>query len=448
MATCGQAILSSKATTQYPGRTLKIRFLNSLITVTCLALLMLTSGGVRAQVNVVTGHNDISRTGQNLNETVLTPANVNPAQFGKLFSQSLTAIPTAQPLYVSQVTIPGKGVHNVVYVATTGDAVYAFDGNDNGGVDANPLWHVSLLTNTTPSGTYTAQYGVTGTPVIDLTSNTMYLVSAENQGAATIARLHALDITTGAEKFGGPVQIQASIPGTGSGSSGGTLTFNPAIQRQRPGLLLLNGVVYIAFGSINDNGPWHGWLFSYNAKSLAQLDVLCTSANGSGGGMWMGGSGLAAEVNNPAKPYGRMFVTTGNGTYTASTPYSTTMSYGMSVLDLDLTGGVMTVQDLFTPFDWSYRSAQDADLGSGGPVLLPTQTTASGKTLNPLVQIGKTGIIYILDRNSLGGFNASGDQVVQEVPTAPSNGKGWGAGIWGTSAYWNGNVYDGGTDPS
>ena len=435
-------------------------------------LLLLAGGRAVGQVSVLTAHNDIARTGQNLNETVLTPSNVNPTQFGRLFTQQVSGKIQGQPLYVPQVAIPNKGTHNVVYVGTTTDWVYAFDADTNGGINANPLWKISLLTNTAAAGTYTANFGVVGTPVIDPTTNTMYLVSSESfvasSGSQTptyVARLHALNITTGAETEAGPIQIQASVPGTGSGSVGGMLTFNPQIHQQRPGLLLLNGVVYAAFGSDGaDDGSWHGWLFSFNEATLQQLDVFCTSANGIGAGMWMGGSGLAAEVNNPAKPYGRMFVSTGNGTYTASSPYTSTMSYGLSVLDFDLTGGQMTVEDAFTPYNEAVLDGQDADLGSGGPLSLPTQTLASGATLNPLVEIGKSGMIYILDRDNnvdgsnnlateyspagLGGFNAAGDQVVEEFQTPITAGLNWGAGVWGTEAYWNNNIYSGGTNPS
>ncbi len=416
-------------------------------------------------MNVLTAHNDIARTGQNLNETILTPSNVSPALFGKLFTQPVSGKIQAQPLYASQLAIPGKGIHNVVYVATSTDWVYAFDADTNGGINANPLWKVSLLTNTTPAGTYTTNFGVVGTPVIDLNTNTMYLASSENQGSTYVARLHALDITTGAEKAGSPLLIHASIPGAGSGSVAGVLTFDPRIHQQRPGLLLLNGVLYVAFGSDGaDDGSWHGWIFSFSEAPLQQLNVFCTSANGIGAGIWMGGSGLAAEVNNPAKPYGRMFVTTGNGTNTASYPYSNSMSYGMSVLDLDLTGGQMTVEDEFTPYNEASLNGQDADLGSGGPVLLPTQTLATGNILNPLVEIGKSGVIYILDRDNntdgsnnpateyspagLGGFNPASDQIAQEYQTPITAGLNWGAGVWGTEAYWNNTIYSGGTNPS
>jgi hypothetical protein len=401
----------------------------------------------RAQVSVLTEHNDIARTGQNVNETILTPANVNATNFGKLFSQTLVGGTHAQPLYVPDVTIPGKGPHNVVYVATVADYVYAFDADSNGGIAASPLWSVLLTSITAPTGPYTVNTGVTSTPVIDPTTNTMYLTSNEYLGTAAVFRIHALDITTGAEKFGGPYLIQASVAGTGSGSSGGVLTFDPTYLRQRPALLLLNGIVYLGFGSISDNGPWHGWVMSYNAATLQQIAVFCVSPNGSGGGIWMSGSGLAAEVNDPNKPYGRMFLATGNGDYTATSPYTSSMDYGMSVLNLDLTGGVPTVQDEFTPYNEALLDSEDGDLGSGGPILLPPFTLSSGGTLNALAQIGKSGDIYLLNRNNLGGFNASGDQITQSVQTPEGGGNNWGYGVWGSPAYWNQRLYVGGTRP-
>jgi hypothetical protein len=442
-------------------------------------------GAAMAQTSVLTAHNDIGRTGQDLTETLLTPANVNATQFGKLFSQPVNGQVFAQPLYVPQVAIPGKGTHNVVYVATYNDSVYAFDADTNGGVDAAPLWQVSLLSIGAPAGGYTSVYGVQGTPVIDAstspsdpTAQTLFLVSAEAQGATPLFRLHALDITTGAEKLGGPFLIQATVAGSGSGSVAGSLAFDALYHRQRAGLLLLNGVVYVPFASVNDIGPWHGWIFSFGVRTnaatgkaaLQPLNVFCTSANGAGAGIWMGGAGLAAEVNNPAKPYGRMFVATGNGSLSLNPvasgqpPYSNPANqYGMSVLDLDLTGGAMTVEDEFSPYDQALLDGQDGDLGSGGPVLLPRQTLASGKTLDPLAQIGKSGMIYILDRDNandgsntapnpyspsgLGGYNPGGDHVAQEVQTPIAGAQGWGAGVWGAAAYWNGNLYFGGTSP-
>jgi hypothetical protein len=406
--------------------------------------LALVGTGAMAQVNVLTFHNDIARTGQNLNETILTPANVNPTQFGKLFSQPVTGRGVyAQPLYVSQVAIPGNGTHNVVYAETLDDTVYAFDADTNAGPDASPLWQTSLLTNTAPAGTYTLNGGIHGTPVIDPTTNTMYLVSSETQSSTPIFRIHALDITSGQEKFGGPFLIQGSVSGTGSASSGGVLNFDASEALQRASLLLLNGVVYVAFAAANESEAWHGWILSYNAATLQPIGIYCTSPNADGAGIWMAGGGLAAEVNNPSKPYGRMFIVTGNGSYAASAPYDNTMSYGMSVVELDLTGGVMTVEDEFTPYNWAVNDAIDGDLGSGGPVLLPTQAMASGTMLSPLVQAGKTGTIYLLDRNNLGGFNAASDQIPQEVqtPVLPGVAHGWGESVYGSEAYWNNTVY-------
>ena len=318
----------------------------------------------------------------------------------------MTGAVYAQPLYMSQVAIPGKGTHNVVYVATQTDVVYAFDADTTGGTSATPLWMTSLLTNGAPAGTYTTNWGVLGAPVIDPSSNTMFLVSSEVHGAGDIFRLHALDITTGSEKLGGPFLIQASVPGTGSGSSAGVVTFNANLQVQRPALLLLNGMLLFYCRRV---------CLEQRRGSMARLDIFlqcrrrsprstifCISPNGSGAGVWMGGAGLAAEVNNPAKPYGRMFITTGNGTYSANAPYTNTMNYGMSVLDLDLSGGVMTVEDEFTPYNEANLDTQDGDLGSGGPVLLPIQTLASGSTVSPLVQIGKSGAIYLSIGTNLG----------------------------------------------
>jgi hypothetical protein len=408
-----------------------------------LLLSALVASGANAQVNVLTAHNDIARTGQNVNETILTPATVNDAQFGKLFSQTVVGQSQAQPLYVAGVAIPGQGTHNVVYVETAGDYAYAFDADSNGGSNASPLWVNDFLT-TLPSGART-NAGVVGTPVIDPATNTMYVVSSEYTKGVDINRLHALDITTGAEKFGGPVLVQAAVSGTGNGSVNGTLSFYAQIHVQRPGLLLLNGVLYMALGSQSDNGAWHGWIFSYNAATLQQIDIFCTTPNGSGGGIWMSGSGLAAEVNNPSQPYGRMFVVTGNGSFVGSSTHAAGSSLSMSVLGLDLTGGVMTVQDTFTPHNESKLNGQDGDVGSGGVVLLPNEKTAAGKTVDQLVQVGKAGVITLLNRDALGGFDGNADHAIQEIATPQSGSNGWGLGLWGSPTYWNNNVYYGGS---
>ena len=411
--------------------------------------LLLTAGSLsmNAQVSVTTWRYDLGRTGQNLNETILTPSNVNPTQFGKLFSQAVDGYVYAEPLYLPNVTIGGQ-THNVVFVATENDSVYAFDADSNGSSNANPLWFASMLTTahgaasgaTPPSSNVIGtdiipELGITGTPVIDPVSGTLYVVSFTQEGSSFFLRLHALDVTSGAEKYGGPVAITASVPGTGNGSIGGTLTFDPEWANQRAGLLLLNGIVYIAFGSHGDNGPWHGWLLGYNENTLRQTGAFCTSPNGVGGGSWMGGAGLAADVLDPVNhPYGRVFIATGNGDFTATAPYAAGMDFGDSILNLDLTNGVPTIQDDFTPMGQAQQDEWDMDQASGGVMLVPTQTTGSYPYL--LVQTGKTGITYLLNRQDLGGYNPAGDQVVQELTGAVGD-----TGAWTTPAYWNGTVF-------
>jgi hypothetical protein len=414
-----------------------------------LSMLVLLVAALRAdsQVNVTTAHNDIGRTGQNLNETILTTSNINPTQFGKLFSQPVDGEVYAQPLYMSGIAVNGAS-HNVLYVVTENDSVYAFDADMNGGANASPLWFASMLSTShgaaagataIPSSMVSSDIqplvGITGTPVIDPASGTLYMVSATLESGTAVQRLHALDITTGLEKFGGPVVITASVPGTGNGSVNGTLTFDPLWQSQRAGLLLLNGIVWMGFGSHGDNGPWHGWILGYNASTLAQTGAFCSTPNGEGGGFWMSGGGLAADQLDPVHhPYGRMFVPSANGDYIASTPYTNKMDYGDSELNLDLTNGVPTVTDEFTPGVQATLDNQDLDLGSGGLLILPTQTTGNYPHL--AVQAGKQGTFYLLNRDNLGGYNTSTDQVVQEQTGVVGR-----AGSWSSPAYWNGNVY-------
>jgi hypothetical protein len=244
------------------------------------------------------------------------------------------------------------------------------------------------------------EIGITGTPVIDPATGTIYLVGKTKEGPTTyVQRLHALDITSGAEKFGGPVTISASLPGTGTGSSGGVLNFDPKWELNRPGLLLQHGVIYIAFGSHGDNGPWHGWVLSYNASNLAKLSAYCTTPNGGASGIWMSGAGLAGDIVDPTnKPFGRLFVATGNGSFDATPPYTNSMSYGDDLVRLDLSGGILTVQDSFTPFNQATLSINDADLASGGILLLPNQTVGGHTHL--MVQAGKEGKIYLFSTST------------------------------------------------
>ncbi len=408
-----------------------------------------------AQTNVVMQHNDISRTGQNTNETILTPVNVNKTTFGKLFSHTLLdGYVYAQPLYVAGVTIgsgPQAGTtHNVVFIATANDTVYAFDADNNGGANSAPLWQASLIDNlhgantggtekAVPNGDVSTgdivpEIGIIGTPVIDTTTNTMYVVAKSTVSDTTfIQRLHALDITTGLERSGSPVPLSGSVSGTGNGSSNGKLNWDPKWENQRPGMLLLNGIVYIGFAAHGDNGPWHGWILAYKANTLAQTSVYCASPNGAGAGVWMSGAGLAADVIDPVnKPYGRMFIATGNGSYDATTPYTNNMDYGDSHVQLDLTNGVMTVQDSFTPSNQAHLNSGDLDVAAGGVLLLPDQT--SGAHLRLLAQVGKEGKVYLVDRDTMGGYSTTTDNDVQEIT-------GQTGGLWSMPAYWNNNVY-------
>jgi hypothetical protein len=416
-------------------------------TLVLLAFGAIVSMRANAQVNVTTWHNDIGRTGQNLNETALNTSNVTTSLFGKLFSQPVDGLVYAQPLYLSGVTINGVA-HNVVFIATQHDSVYAFDADNNVGSNASPLWQASMLSTThgalasattVPSaylGTdITPEIGITGTPVIDASTNTLYVVSKSLESIGAVQRLHALDVTTGAEKFGGPVAITATAAGTGNGSVNGVLTFDQMWENQRPGLLLLNGIVYVGFASHGDNGPWHGWILGYNAATLAQTGAYCSSANGTGSGFWMSGAGLAADqLDTVNKPFGRMFVASGNGDYNATKPYTNSMDFGDSHLNLDLTNGVPTVTDEFTTNQQALLNSEDGDVGSGGLMVIPTQTTGTYPHL--AVQTGKAGTVYLLNRDNLGGYNTTTDQALQEI----TNGVG-DVGSWSTPAYWNGTVY-------
>ena len=423
-----------------------------------LGLVLFAEIATFAQSNVTTQHYDIARTGANTNETILTPANVNTNTFGKLFSYPVDGWVYAQPLYMSGMTM-GAGTaqagtaHNVVFVVTEHDSVFAFDADSNTGANANPLWHVSLLgagETTVPSGDVSTndivpEIGITSTPVIDPATNTIYVVAKSTVADTTfIQRLHALDITTGNEKFGGPVTLSASVPGNGNGSSGGTLDWDPKWQNNRASLLLLNGIVYIGFGSHGDNGPWHGWILAYNASTLKQTGAWCSTPNAAGSGIWMAGTGLAADVPS-GKPYGRIFTATGNGTFDATAPnYTNAMDYGDSIIKLDLNNGVPTmnangtvVGDDFTPHDQAAMDNADEDVASGGVVLLP-DSVGGGGGAHQLVQAGKSGRVFVLNRENLGGYNPNNTTDPEEAAS--------GVTLWGAPAYWNGNVYFWGTN--
>ncbi len=372
------------------------------------AFVLLVSSSSHAQVAVVTQHYDNNRTGANLSETTLNTANVTPGSFGKLFTRPVDGHMYAQPLYVPNVNIPSLGLHNVVYVATQHDSVYAFDA-DHAWTSA-PLWHVSLgtprpagfPTKYGPESGIQVEIGITSTPVINVGSRTIYVV-AYSQDSSTGPyhyRLHALDLATGAEKFGGPVEIQATVPGNGDGSVGGMITFDPKMHMQRPSLLLSNGNVYVGFGAFADADPYHGWVMGYNATTLAQVGVFNTSPDGGESAVWMSGQGLPADAS------GNAYFMVGNGSTTAETGGS---SYGGGFLKLS--GSNLSLLDWFLPYNATQLADADLDVGSSGPLLIPGTTLLTGA--------GKEGVLYLVDTTHMGHWNSSGDmQIVQTFPIA------------------------------
>jgi hypothetical protein len=379
-------------------------------------------------------HNDLGTTGQNLNETVLTPANVNQTLFGKLFSYQLDGAAYAQPLYVSNVPIAG-GTHNVVYVATEHDTVYAFDADGSASL---PFWstnftNASAGVTTVPGtdvggGGVFAEVGITGTPVISGKTGTLFVVAMTKENGNYFHRLHALDITNGKERSNSPVTIQPSVAGSGSGSSGWQIAFQSLYQNQRCALLLLNGTVYVAFASYNDKGPYHGWIVGYDTSSLQQTIAWNATPNGQKGGIWLSGAAPTADSA------GNIFVIVGNGTFDANNGGS---DYGDSFLKLTPSGNSLSVSDYFTPFDQQNLAANDMDVGSAGFTLLPDQP---GPVAHLGVSAGKSGKIYLLNRDNLGKFQAGSDsQIVQSLPAAL--GSAANDNDYSTATHWQGNIY-------
>ena len=403
---------------------------------TILAAILLTlTYSTGAQSNITTYQYNNQRSGVNGSETILTPSNVNTTDFGELFSQPVDGYVYAQPLYMANQTINGA-THNVVYIATEHDSVYAFDADSNAGANAQPLWHTNFLSSgvtTIPSsdlpsgnGDIIPEIGITGTPVIDPMTNTLFVVAdtLENNGTTAVQRLHALDITTGAEKPGSPIVISASVTVPGQSA----VVFTALGENQRAGLLFYNGVVYIGFSAHGDGtSSIRGWIlgYSYNGSNFSQTFVFCTepsSANGWGGGIWMGGQGLMMDTGS------NLFVAVGNGQF--DTTLTPPINYGDSILRIDLSQGP-TVQDYFTPSNQLTMAQTDGDLGSGGMALLPTQ---SGAHPDLLVQAGKAGTIYVVNRDNMGQFNSSGDSIVQELGSAIQ-------ANFAAPVYFNGKVY-------
>jgi hypothetical protein len=387
-----------------------------------------------------TQKNDNLRTGLNTRENVLTTGNVNQKQFGKLFTYPVDGYVYAQPLYVANVNIPSNGTHSVLYIATEHDSVYAFDADN---LAPTTLWQTSFTNPAQGITTIPAaeieqgndlvpEIGITGTPVIDQVNKTLFVVArtkeVTNNVTSYVQRLHAIDITTGAEEPGSPVLIQAKVSGTGAGSRGGNISFDGKLENSRPALLLDNGVIYIAWGSLEDIGNFHGWIIGFNENTLLQDGVWLSTANGRDGGIWQGGGGLAADAS------GNIFFATGNGTMDANTGG---VDYGDSVVRLNPSAGALTVADYFSPYNQASLSIVNWDLCAGGTLLLPDQP---GAALHLALVAGKGGTVYLLNRDNLGHFSATANQNVMTYPAlvGPVTEIG---GNRGGPAYWNGQVY-------
>jgi hypothetical protein len=412
---------------QGPGYARGLQVFRAVLPALLIALATLISTFSSAQVSVLTYHGDNNRSGM-VNETLLTPNNVNFKQFGKLFTYSVDGFVVAQPLYVPNVSIPGQGTHNVVYVVTQHDSVFAFDADTPASV---PLWEVSLIppgwttvpisVSKCPDVGYT-EIGIMGTPVIDPATGTLFVSAKAMQGSTTEQTVHALDITTGQEKFNGPVSITASL----TAPNGDSVAFKPLQQFQRPALLLSHGIVYVAFGSNGcDTGAW-GWLFAIDAGETSgrvqQLAYYNTAPDAAfGASIWQSGSGPAADSE------GNVFLMTANGLFDFSTGKP---DLGDSFLELNYSSNTLTLENYFTPWDQSNMKTNDLDLGSGGVLLIPT--SEPGLFPNLLIGAGKTGTIYLLNRDNLGGYvpgNAN-PQAVQWLQAAVGP-------MFSTPVYWN-----------
>jgi hypothetical protein len=390
-----------------------------------------TDAATPSNVRVLTYHNDVARTGQNLLETVLTPATVSSKAFGKLGFFATDGLVDAEPLYVSNLMLAGHP-HNVVFIATEHDSVYAFDADS-----LAELWRVTvLLPGETPSddrhcAQVSPEIGITATPVISLNSEqpVMYLVAMSKDGEGNyFQRLHALDITTGAEIPGSPTTIEADYP-----NLQGNTTFDPKQYKERAALLLQDGIIYTTWASHCDEGPYTGWIIGYKAANLEQANVLNITPNGTDGAIWMSGCGPAADAQ------GNIYFLDGNGTFDTTldaSGFPVHGNFGNAFLKLSNAGGKLVVADYFDSHSTQAESDRDADLGSGGALVLPDVKDASGKTWQFALGAGKTNKIYVINRNALGKFNAKSDsglyQRLDHALVGP---------VFSTPAYFNNRVY-------
>jgi hypothetical protein len=396
--------------------------------------------GVTDLAGVLTYHDNLSRTGANTQEYALTPTTVTAAAFGKLFSCAVDGAVYAQPLWIPNLTI-ASAQHNVVFVATQHDSVYAFDADANTS-PCTPLWHANLL-DTAHGGSsgemavpdyganpvigsgyfdITPEVGVTGTPVIDPTTGTLYVVSKSTNAASSafFQRLHAISLTSGSEKFSGPANIAANFPGTGDGSA--STTFVARGQNQRPGLVLANGQVYIAWASHEDTPPYYGWVIGYSASNLSQVSVFNATPNAGYGGIWMSGAAPAVDAS------GNLFLLTGNGNFDATNTTPPNNDYGDSLLEMNSS---LKVEQYFTPTDQLTLKDNDADFGSGGAAILADLPANGSNPTHLIIGGGKDGNLYLFNRDHLGGLGDA--NAIQKL--------GVGNSIFSMGAYWNGTYY-------
>ncbi len=420
----------------FPTTPNRARHLSALVP----ALLLSTGLAAHAQTDVLTWHNDALRTGANSTEAILTPANVNSTNFGLLANVVVDGKVDAQPLYVSALAVAGKGTHNVLFIATEHDSLYAVDA-DTGAI----LWQKSLLgsgeitSDSRNCGQVTPEIGITATPAIDRhagSHGTIYVVAmSKTPGNVYFQRIHAIDLSTAAEQPNSPVNVQATYPGNGDGSSGGVVTFDPKQYKERPGLLLSNGTLYTSWGSHCDIRPYGGWLMSYNPSTLAQTAALDFVPNGSDAAPWNAGAGPAADLT------GNVYLSLGNGTFdTTLTPqgFPSQGDFGNALVKVALNAGHLTTVDYWTMYNANSESNVDTDLGSGGLMLLPDLQDSTGVTRQLLVAAGKDANLYVADRNNMGHFNPNNNSTLyQELPG------GLPGGVWSSPAFFNGRVFYG-----
>jgi hypothetical protein len=386
--------------------------------------------------DVLTYHYNPNRQGVTQQETTLTPSNVNSTNFGKIAFYTVDAKVDAQPLFVNKVNIGGS-LNDTVYVVTENDSAYAFSA-----ASGRQFWMVSALgSGETASddhgcGQISPKIGITDTPVIDKSANAMYFVAMTKDSSGHYhQRLHAINISTGAELFGGPVEIQATYPGTGDGSSGGQVIFNPAQFAERAGILEFGGTLFIAFTSHCDARPYTGWLMAYNSRTLAQTSVIDVTPNGNEGAIWMTGEGLAAD------PTGNIYFLDANGTFDTtltSQGFPINGDYGNAFMKISNSGGTLHVVDYFNMFNTVQESNADEDLGSGGAIILPDLTDNNQVVHHLAVGAGKDTNIYVVDRDNMGKFNPSNNSAVYQEIQGVLPG-----GVWSSPAYFNNTVYYG-----